>query len=548
MIKKFLYDRSNIGKIMLFIGILVIFPIIVLPFYQDEARYAYSFLIAGGSSILLGLIFFFFGSKSSDKKSSWRNSIAISNLTVLFAWLWGVLIGALPFFISGQLTFVQSLFEAVSGWTTTGLSAINVELCPQVFLFHRAFMQYCGGLGFIMMMVMFISNKQSMNLYAAEGHPDKIMPNIKKTAEAILLIYNICLVIGTIAYVIAGMTLFDAVCHSMCSLSTGGFSNKLNSIGEYDSLPIEIISIVLMLIGTTNFAALILLAKGKLKQFFRVSEVKFMFILLLVFIPMTALSLSSHLNVSFWEGLRKSSFDVVSALSTTGYSTMSYQDWPAFGIGILILSMLIGGGIGSTAGGLKMSRVYLMLRLLGQNIKSRITSPNRVEVSYYYKASGKTPIDKDVLDETVGFFLTYIVVFIVGSLSIVAVSGCELWEGMFDFASSLGTVGLSSGITGPDTAAPVLIIEMIGMLLGRLEIFIVLMSITFGFSSVKHFFSRKSFERRERQEERRREEIRSRLPLDLSRNVPYVSEGDGLKNANKPEVLPLLEEEKRAES
>ncbi len=524
---------------MLFIGILVVIPIVVVPFYSNEAKYIPGFLISGSSSILLGLLLIIFGGKNSDKKINWRHSIAISNLTVLFAWLWGVLIGALPFYIMGQLSFVQSLFEAVSGWTTTGLSTIDVRVTPQVFLFHRAFMQYCGGLGFIMMMIMFISNKQSMNLYAAEGHPDKIMPNIKKTAEAILIIYNICLVVGTIAYVIAGMNLFDAVCHSMCSLSTGGFSNKLNSIGEYDSLAIELISIVLMLIGTTNFAALILLAKGKFKQFFRVSEVKFMFALLLVFIPLTALSLSNHLNVSFWEGLRKSSFDVVSALSTTGYSTMSYQEWPAFGIGILILCMLIGGGIGSTAGGLKMSRVYLMLRLLGQNIKSRITSPNRVEVSYYYKASGKTPIDKDVLDETVGFFLTYIVVFLVGSLSIVAISGCELWEGMFDFASSLGTVGLSSGITGPQTSDGVLIIEMIGMLLGRLEIFIVLMSITFGFSSVKHFFSRKSFERKESILEKRREEINSKLPLDLSRNIPYVSESlkDDSQEAEKKETV-----------
>ena len=543
MMKKYFYERSNIGKIMLFIGILVILPIIVVPFYQDEAKYIPGFLISGGSSILLGLLFIIFGGKATDRKINWRHNIAVSNLTVLFAWIWGVLIGALPFYIMGQLTFVQSLFEAVSGWTTTGLSTVDVRLTPQVFLFHRAFMQYCGGLGFIMMMVMFISNKQSMNLYAAEGHPDKIMPNIKKTAMAILLIYNVCLVIGTTAYVIAGMNLFDAVCHSMCSLSTGGFSNKLNSIGEYDSLPIEIITIALMLIGTTNFAALILLAKGKLKQFFNISEIKFMLCLLLVFIPLTALSLSNHLEVSFWEGLRKSSFDVVSALSTTGYSTMSYQDWPAFGIGILILCMLIGGGIGSTAGGLKMSRVYLMLRLLGQNIKSRITSPNRVEVSYYYKASGRTPIDKDVLDETVGFFLTYIVVFLVGSLSIVAISGCELWEGMFDFASSLGTVGLSSGITGPDTASGVLIVEMIGMMLGRLEIFIVLMSITFGFSSVKHFFSKKSFERRERLEEKKREEIRGKLPLDLSRNVPYVSEGTTLENNTSLDNTPPIEKQ-----
>ena len=157
-------------------------------------------------------------------------------------------------------------------------------------------MQYCGGLGFIMMMIIFISNKQSMNLYSAEGHPDKIMPNIKKTVQAIFIIYNICLVLGSIAYRIAGMTWFDSICHCMCSLSTGGFSTKLMSIGEYNSLSIEIITIVLMLIGTTNFAALLLLARGKVRSFFRVSEVKFMFILLAVFIPPTAVSLAHGLD------------------------------------------------------------------------------------------------------------------------------------------------------------------------------------------------------------------------------------------------------------
>ena len=469
---------------MLFIGILVMMPMVVLPFYPNEAHFYRGFLISGGSSFLLGLILMLVR-KMPDKDLGFRHSIASSNLTVLFAWLWGVLIGALPFVIDGELRFVQALFEAVSGWTTTGLSAIDVSTCPQVFLFHRSFMQYCGGLGFIMMMILFISNKQSMNLYAAEGHPDKIMPNIKKTAEAILLIYNVCLLVGAIAYRIAGMSWFDAFCHSMCSLSTGGFSTKLNSIGEYNSLAIEIISIFLMLIGTTNFAALILLAKGKFKQFFNISEIKFMFILLAIFIPITAFSIAEHLDVSFWDGFRISSFDVVSALSTTGYALISYQDWPKLGIGILIVCMLIGGGIGSTAGGLKMSRVYLMLRITGQNIKRRLTGPNRVEKPYYYKASGKTPIDRELQDDTVGFFFTYILVFIVGSLLVMATAKCDLWEAMFDFASSLGTVGLSSGITGPQTNDATLIVEMFGMMLGRLEIFIVLVALTFGFKSLK---------------------------------------------------------------
>lgn len=484
-------NGSIIGKLMILIGIFVLAPILALPWYPQEVTYFSDFLVPGGFSVLLGVgvIFFDLHRKAPLERVDWKTSIGRSSLTVLFAWSWGVLIGALPFFISGQLTFVQSLFEAVSGWTTTGLSVIDVRATPSIYLFHRSFMQYCGGLGFIMVMILFISSKESMNLYSAEGHPDKIMPNIKKTAQVIFLIYNICLVLGTIAYRLAGMSWFDGICHAMCSLSTGGFSTKLNSIGEYNSLPIELITIVLMLIGTTNFAALILLARGKVRKFCQVSEVRFMVLLLLIFIPPTALSLANGLGISFWEGLRRSTFDLVSAMSTSGYSTMSYAQWPQFAVGVLILMMIIGGGIGSTAGGIKLSRVYLMLRVAGENLKRKLSPPSSVQAPKYRKASGKAPIDGPLIEETSGFLVSYLVVYVLGTFALTLAADCSLTEAMFDFASSLSTVGLSIGITNPATAPAALIVEMIGMFLGRLEIFIVLVGMT---SGIKMLFRRRA--------------------------------------------------------
>ncbi len=153
----------------------------------------------------------------------------------------------------------------------------------------------------MMMMVVLVQDKNAMNLYSAEGHPDKLMPNLKKTAQTIFLIYNGFLIVGTAAYRIVGMRLFDAVMHTMCALSTGGFSTKLNSIGEYNSFAVEAVTIVLMLIGTTNFAVLLLLIRRKWRQVIRVSEVKFMFLMLLIFIPLTAVSLMGGLNMSLLE-------------------------------------------------------------------------------------------------------------------------------------------------------------------------------------------------------------------------------------------------------
>lgn len=472
---------------MLLIGLLLFIPLIVIPFYPEDTKYMISFLIPSFSSVILGAIMCCIGKK--DDGNLERNlTTQYSSLTVLFAWAWGIVIGAIPFVLSNQLTIVQALFEAVSGWTTTGLSVMDVTTSSHIFLFHRSFMQFCGGLGFVMMMVMFVQGKQSMNLYNAEGHPDKLMPNLKKTAQTIFFMYSQLLIFGVIIYRIAGMGFFDGICHTMCALSTGGFSTKLNSIGEYQSFPIELITIVLMIIGTTNFAVLLLMAKRKWKQVFHVSEVRFMFLILLIFIPLMGLSLSSSLNMSIGEGLRHAFFDIVSALSTTGYSTMSYSTWPSFSIGILILMMLIGGGIGSTAGGIKLTRVYLMLRQALQNIRKRLSSSRNVKIPYYIKAQGKTVIDSDLLSDTTGFVMCYSLIFIIGTLLLTLTANCSLTEAMFEFASSLGTVGLSIGITSPTTGAATLIVEMFGMLLGRLEIFIVLIGIYSGVTIIKHRF------------------------------------------------------------
>jgi len=477
---------------MLLIGALVAVPLGVLPFYSQDRIYSLAFVIPALGSVLAGTILCILTKDVNKGGLSWRSSVQRSSLTVLFAWLWGILLGAIPFVFSGQLSFLQALFESVSGWTTTGLSVMDVSQTRPIFLFHRSWMQFCGGLGFVTMMIMLVQEKQSMNLYNAEGHTDKLMPNLRKTAQVIFMMYCSLLVLGVIAYRLVGMDLFDALLHTMCALSTGGFSTKLNSIGEYNSLSIELVTIVLMLIGTTNFAVLLLMSKQKWRRVIRISEIRFMFLLIAVFVPLTAISLRLRLNMSITESFRHALFDIVSALSTTGYSTMGYATWPPFAVGNLILMMLIGGGVGSTAGGLKLSRVYLMLRLAKLNLKKRISPDRKVEAPSYIKAEGKTPIDMELASDTTGFVVWYLGLFILGTSLIMITANCTLQEAMFEFASALGTVGLSIGLTTPTTNAGTLIIEMVGMLLGRLEIFIVFLSIISGLTSFRNFlFKRK---------------------------------------------------------
>lgn len=445
--KKIISNGGSCGKLMLIIGLILSVPILIIPFYPDELQYISAFAIPALYLGLLGIIVCML-TKKEDGTSDRHLSMQTGSLTVLFAWGFGILMGSLPFILGGQLTAVRALFESVSGWTTTGLSVMDVSKAPKIYLFHRSFMQFCGGLGFVMMMVMLISEKQSMNLFNAEGHTDKLAPNLKNTAQKIFFMYSGFLGIGTAAYAVAGMDFFESVCHAMCALSTGGFSTRLGSIGEYNSLAVEIITIVLMLIGTTNFAVLFLITKRKWRQALRVSEVRFMAGLLILLVPITAFLLSDAFGMGLWESIRYSAFNIVSALSTSGFSTMDYTGFPPAAVGIMILVMLCGGGIGSTAGGLKLTRVYLMLRYAVSNIRKRIFPQRKVEVSYYTKAQGKETIDAALVNDTTGFVVCYFLIFIIGSLLITVTADCGLCEGMFEFASLLGTVGLSIGLTG----------------------------------------------------------------------------------------------------
>ncbi len=305
----FFNEKGGIyGKLMILEGIMIIVPLVMIPFNMTDVPYIFDFLVPGLGSVILGLLICIV---VKNREYTRNNLKYISAKVVFFAWLYGFFIGSLPFILSGRLTMIQALFESVSGFTTTGLSVIDVTVTPAVFLFYRSFIQFMGGLGFILMMIIFIQGKQSMDLYNAEGHPDKLMPNLGKTARTIFAMYSGFLVLGTIAYAAFGMSLFDSINHAMCALSTGGFSTKADSIGAFHSPQIEGVTIILMLIGTTNFAVLLLLVKGKIRQFFKVSEVRFMFLLLFIFVPVMSAGLFFKMYLGLGESIRLSLFNVV---------------------------------------------------------------------------------------------------------------------------------------------------------------------------------------------------------------------------------------------
>lgn len=474
---KVLKKGSIYGKLAVLTGLFVLLPLIAIPFYKEDMKFIWAFIIPGLFSIVIGIIICLCTTSNKKSMVTKKTEIQTGYFVVLATWIWGIFIGALPFIISGQLKVIQSLFEAVSGWTTTGLSVMNVEKMPKIFMLYRSMTQYFGGLGFMLMMAMIVYNKQSMNLYEAEGHIDRLMPNIKKSAQLIFAMFVFFLVVGTLAYRLGGMRIFEGICHSMCALSTGGFSTRLNSIGEYNSIYIETVTIVLMIIGTLNFGVLLLLIKGKLKRVIKVSEVSFMLKMMVIFTVITGIATVLRQNISIMGSARISLFNIVSALSTSGYSTVDYNNLPDFVVGITVLMMIIGGGMGSTAGGIKLTRAYIFMRIALNNLYTRINSDNYIKNLCYKNAQGKTYIDNKIINDTVGFIAFYLVIYVCGSLALTMSAGCSLTKGMFEFASAIGTVGLSIGVTGEHTNNISLIIEIVGMLLGRLEIFIVIVGI-----------------------------------------------------------------------
>lgn len=471
-----LKSNNYFGKFLILIGMILLVPLSVVIFYPEDLYQVYAFIIPAFISVMTGILICYIKPIRIINRT-WRGSLHNGSMIVLFAWFSGVLLGALPFVLSKQLTFVQALFEAVSGWTTTGLSVVDVTKVNHLFQFHRCFMQFCGGLGFIMMILFFVQENQSANLYDAEGHPDRLEPRLINTVRMIFGIYFLSLVIGTLLYFFAGMNLFDSIFHAMCSLSTGGFSTKADSIGAYHSIMIEWITILLMIVGTTNFAVLLLIVKKKWNRVKKISELRLFAFLTIVFTIIVGIVLSYSLYFSISKGLRIAVFNVVSALSTTGYSTLAYQIWPPTAILLLIILMLIGGGYGSTAGGIKLTRVYIAFQVLKESFIQKLSSRHSIHRIYYYRAQGKTEITAKMIQDTISYITIYLIIFVIGSTLVCFFANCSIQDALFEFASAIGTVGLSIGITGPQTSAIVLIIEMFGMLLGRLEIFVVFIGI-----------------------------------------------------------------------
>lgn len=524
------------GTIITLIGLIMLLPLIVILFYHDDSKYAVNFLVPALFSIGLGLLL----SLLVMGKEKGRLKKNQDSIIVVLLWLVSFILCAFPWFLNGRLagadiakySFTESMFEVVSGFTTTGLSVVDVTSEAHIYLMFRSIMLFFGGVGLVLVMLSVFSDTYGLSLYQAEGHADRLLPNLVKSSRIILAIYLLYITIGSVLYISFGMQPFDAINHSIAAVSTGGFSTKAGSIGSYDSLPIEVTTIVLMFLGSTNFFAHLYLLRGKIKQFFCYNEVKVMLIILALIIPVTtAINLYTDRNIGFEYALRYSSFHVVSALTGTGFQLKDMASFSSPVLFILIFMMILGGNTGSTSGGLKMYRVGIIFRNIKWTLEDSVGSQNVCRTHYVQRLDGREYIDDNTISRVHAFAFLYILLLFIGTIiyaifnDLPGTSMAYKFEAsFFEFASAIGTVGLGMGITHAGAPNIILWTTIIGMFLGRLEIYVVLTTIIRvgkdGKNGIKNSILNRAKKRedikKEKKRQTRKDEIASRQKILLA--------------------------------
>jgi trk system potassium uptake protein TrkH len=463
------------GFICVLLGLIMLVPIVVAVIY-GETSYILPFVYSSIVSIVFG--FFLYKIFRRDVDLSLKGAMIFST----GIWLIVCALSALPFYLSGDLSYLDGYFEAMSGYTTTGFSMYsNLDAAAYTMDFWRGFMQWLGGIGIIVLALTILSSPSVniMRMYSAEGREERILPSIRHTTRIIVYIYLLYTAISIILFKLAGMPVFDSVFYAFSALSTGGFAMQNASIAFYHSLWIEVVAMVVMVIGATNFALHYTVLKGNWREYFKDIESKVSWPLLIVGTILVAIFLynTPYYGHDILTSLRYSVFQVVSALTTTGLQTSSGAEitnrYMGMGIFILTLFMIIGAGSCSTGGGIKWIRIGIMVKGIWWEVKSLLL-PKSARISTKIHHVKDVKMDDHILKLTGLFIFTYIFVYIV-SVIIVLFYYQNVAQVMFEVASAVGNVGLGSGLMTTTSPTITKIVFIIDFWVGRLEIWPILL-------------------------------------------------------------------------
>jgi trk system potassium uptake protein TrkH len=469
------YIFNIIGILIIFLGLFMMFPLIAGLIYMDQS--VIPFVLSANLTIICGYLVYALTKSPKTEYLSPREGMAI----VAFGWTAVGLFGAIPFYLTGGEfgTFVNAFFESVSGFTTTGSSILtDIEAVPKGLLFWRSFIQWLGGMGIIVLSVAILPflGVGGMQLYKAEVPtpvPDKLKPRIRDTSMILWKVYAGITAIEAVLLMIGGMDLYDALCHAFTTMPTGGFSTKNTSVAHYDSVYIDTVIVVFMVIAGINFSLHYQVLKGEPLAFWRDAECRFFLGALVLLTAVVSFDIFDVTYQSIGESIRFAAFQIVSIITTTGYATADYEQWPAMSQIILLLCMFVGASAGSTGGGVKCLRVMLCFKYCYKELFSLI-HPHAVT---HIKIRGKT-VPEDVMRSILGFLSLYIILYAFCSV-LLAGMGVDFVTSFGAVAATIGNIGPGFGLVGPvenfaqipDTGKWLLIWCM---LLGRLEIYTVI--------------------------------------------------------------------------
>ena len=462
-----------IGVLLIILGTFMLIPFFVQFLYDEESNI---FLSSASVTVFIGILLVL-TNLEDEKKLNLQQAVLLTALS----WLSIAIFGCVPFLLSDlNLSFVDSFFESMSGITTTGSTIItNLDNAPKSILIWRAILQWLGGIGIIVMAITILPllNIGGMQLFRSKGSDatEKILPKTREVTLIISVIYLTLTFICGIAYWLVGMNIFDSIAHSMTTIATGGFSTYSGSIGYFQNPKIEVIAIIFIILGSLPFIAYLKFIKGEKKIFFVDAQIKGLIYILIISVLLMCLYLIlNNKEYGFLDNLRISAFNVVSILSGTGYVTSDFSLWGKFPLIFFLFLMFIGGCAGSTTCGIKIFRFQILGRFILNQIK-KLVYPHGVFSMKY----NNEKISNAFIYSIITFIFIYFFIFFILA-ALLSLNGLDFVTSLSGSASAISNVGPGLGdVIGPngnysDLPSFSKLILSLGMLLGRLELFAVL--------------------------------------------------------------------------
>ena len=462
-----------IGILLVVLGASMLAPYFMQLIYDENSH---SFVSSSFVTIFIGILFIL-ANLEKEFKLNLKQTFLFSTL----AWLMVAVFGSLPFLLSPkEFTFSEAFFESMSGITTTGATIIaDLDNSPKSILLWRAIMQWLGGIGIVVMAITILPLLKvgGMQLFKMEGPgtAEKILPRTIEVATIIISTYLALTLLCGLFYWLFGMSMFDSISHAMTTIATGGFSTHNDSIGFFKNSNIEVIASIFIILGSIPFITYLKFARGNKKIFFQDVQIKGLIYLLLVSILiMFIYLLSINYESNFLDKIRISSFNVISILSGTGYVTDDFGLWGKFSLIFFLFLMFVGGCAGSTACGIKIFRLQMLFIFLINQIK-RLIYPNSIIIAKY----NNQKISDNFINSVIVFVFSFLFIFLIIAM-LLSISGLDFLTSISGAASAISNVGPGLGeVIGPNgnyKAIPDLSkwILAMGMLLGRLELFAVL--------------------------------------------------------------------------